>query len=72
MKCMVKLSQSETGSESLRKLSHSESEMKWKENLRVMQKLEVNHSENSHTQEMKWKENLTVRNGNQTAETEMN
>ena len=68
---MVKLSQSETGSESLRKLSHSESEMKWKENLRVMQKLEVNHSENSHTQEMKWKENLTVRNGNQTAETEM-
>ena len=72
MKCMVKLSQSETGSESLRKLSHSESEMKWKENLRVMQKLEVNHSENSHTQEMKWKENLTVRNRNQTAETEMN
>jgi hypothetical protein len=46
--------------------------MKWKENLRVMQKLEVNHSENSHTQEMKWKENLTVRNRNQTAETEMN
>ena len=72
MKCMVKLSQSETGSESLRKLSHSESEMIWKENLRVMQKLAVNHSEYFHTQEMKWKENLTVRNGNQTAETEMN